>query len=204
MALAVDEHERRCLELAWRSCRSGTVGVGAVLLDAEGDVIAEGNNAIFAAADAGPLVASRIAHAEMNVFAQVTPDRRGATLYTSLEPCPMCAGAIILHDLQEVRVLAPDYLMHGLEAMGDRNEWIRNRFASRSFAADPDVIRLATLLASHSFFYWFDEGHNARAAIAAAVPKTARWISDIVAAGTLIELAEAQASLDDVIATVLA
>ena len=201
MNLPVNEHERRCLELAWQSCRSGTVGVGAVLVASDGQVIAEGNNAIFSAADGGPLQGSRIAHAEMNVFAQVPPGRRaqGATLYTSLEPCAMCAGAILMHDLAGVRVLARDPLMHDLDAMGDRNGWVRSRWAPREFAEDPAVVRFASLFAMYASFSWFDATHSLVAAVTSAEPELAGWIHAAIEAKTLDELAAANASLDDVI-----
>ncbi len=201
MTLAVDAHERRCLELAWQSCRSGTIGVGAVLVAADGQVLAEGNNAIFSAADAGPLSGSRIAHAEMNVFAQVPPGARpfGATLYTSLEPCAMCAGAILMHDLAGVRVLARDPLMHDLDAMGDRNQWVRSRWAPRDFSDDVAVVRLATLFAMHASFYWFDSSHHLVAAVTSAEPELAGWIRSVAESETLTELASAEATLDQVV-----
>lgn len=203
--LDATEFERRALELAWRACKAGTIGIGALLVSGDGVVLYEGNNAIFAPADAGPLSNSRIAHAEMNVLAQVTPadDIADATLYTSLEPCSMCAGAIVIHDLHHVRVLAKDWLMHDLDAMGDRNDWIRRRWTPRSFATDPGVVRLAGLLASHTMLFWSDGNHSYVDALIEADPETAAWMLEIVDSGQLIELASADASLDDVIEALL-
>ena len=200
--LTVDEHERRCLELAWRSCSAGTIGVGAVLVSPDGEILAEGNNAIFAAADVGPLQGSRIAHAEMNVFAQIPPGPLvvGSTLYTSLEPCAMCAGAILMHDLAGVRVLARDPLMIDLDAMGDRNEWVRSRWAARDFATDPVVVRFASLFAMHAPFFWYDGTHSLVAAVTASDAELAAWIAGIAKSGRLTELADAGASLDEVVA----
>jgi len=197
----MNAHERTCLELAWRSCRAGTIGVGAVLVDVNGQAVAKGNNAIFADADAGPLAGSRIAHAEMNVFAQVRPGDglEGATLYTSLEPCAMCAGAILMHDLAAVRVLARDHLMHNLDAMGDRNEWVRKHWAPREFATDEAVVRYASLFATHAIFFWSGTSHDLVAKMTAAEPALASWIGSVVSEGTLTELAAANATLDDVI-----
>lgn len=201
MTFDADEHERRCLELAWRSCRSGTIGVGAVLVDTNGQVMAEGNNAIYAPADVGPLENSRIAHAEMNVFAQIPGGgggAEGATLYTSLEPCAMCAGAILMHELARVRVLAPDPLMHDLAAMGDRNPWVQARWAPRDFATDDTVVRFALLFAMHSAFFWFDETHPLVARVMTSEPDRAAWIRAIASERRLTALAAAGADLDDV------
>lgn len=202
MELVVSAHERRCLELAWDACAAGTVGVGAVLVGAAGDVLAEGNNGIFAPTKVGPLSDTRIAHAEMNVFAQLTPgtDTAGATLYTSLEPCPMCAGAIILHDLAGVQVIARDPLVHDIEAIGDRNEWIRSRFVERTFTNDAAAVRLATLFGAHPFFFWFDKEHSFVRATRENNAAMADWLSEIADSTILVQLAADGASLDDVIA----
>ena len=41
-------------------------------------------------------------HAERNAFKQCTEDPAGATLYVTLEPCPMCAGAILQSRIPQV------------------------------------------------------------------------------------------------------
>ena len=41
-------------------------------------------------------------HAERNAFKQCTEDPAGATLYVTLEPCQMCAGAIVQARIPEV------------------------------------------------------------------------------------------------------
>jgi tRNA(adenine34) deaminase len=82
---------RRALELAVSADREGEVPVGAVVV--EGDrVLGEGWNRPIAAHDP-------TAHAEMlalRAAAAAVSDYRlgGATLYVTLEPCPMCAAAI--------------------------------------------------------------------------------------------------------------
>lgn len=72
--------------------RDGEVPVGAVVLR-EGEVIAQGNNRVLR--DSDPT-----AHAEivaMRAAGKVLGNYRleGCTLYTTLEPCAMCAGAMI-------------------------------------------------------------------------------------------------------------
>jgi len=83
---------RRALELAARAEAEGEVPVGAlVVLDNE--IIGEGWNRPIAAHDP-------TAHAEMvalRAAAQRLGNYRltGSTLYVTLEPCPMCAGAMV-------------------------------------------------------------------------------------------------------------
>lgn len=83
---------RHALKLARRAAELNEVPVGAVLVRGE-EVIAEGWNQPVAAHDPS-------AHAEMVALreaARILKNYRlnGLTLYVTLEPCVMCAGAII-------------------------------------------------------------------------------------------------------------
>ena len=83
---------RQALALAQQAATAGEVPVGAVVVR-EGVVLGEGRNSPIALHDP-------TAHAEMQalrVAAQTVSNYRipGTTLYSTLEPCPMCAGAMI-------------------------------------------------------------------------------------------------------------
>jgi tRNA(adenine34) deaminase len=82
------------LEEAKSAALRGEVPVGAVLLGADGALLARSGNRILELKDP-------TAHAEMLVMrqgAQALGNERliGATLYVSLEPCAMCAGAMAM------------------------------------------------------------------------------------------------------------
>ena len=82
------------LEEAKSAALRGEVPVGAVLLSADGALLAQSGNRILELKDP-------TAHAEMLVMrqgAQALGNERliGATLYVSLEPCAMCAGAMAM------------------------------------------------------------------------------------------------------------
>jgi len=82
------------LEEAKSAALRGEVPVGAVLLGADGALLAQSGNRILELKDP-------TAHAEMLVMrqgAQALGNERliGATLYVSLEPCAMCAGAMAM------------------------------------------------------------------------------------------------------------
>ncbi len=84
---------RRALELADEAAAMGEVPVGCVLVDAAGVVLGEGFNRRESAKDP-------TAHAEMlaiRAAAVARGDWRldGVTAYMTLEPCPMCAGALV-------------------------------------------------------------------------------------------------------------
>ncbi len=83
---------RRALGLARHAEEAGEVPVGAVVVQ-EGEIIGEGWNQPIRAHDPS-------AHAEMVALrAAATHNKNyrlpGATLYVTLEPCAMCAGAIV-------------------------------------------------------------------------------------------------------------
>ena len=95
----------RALELARAAAAQGEVPVGAIIVR-EGQVIGEGRNHMIGANDAS-------AHAEIEALRDA--GRRvgnyrlpGATLYVSLEPCVMCAGAMIHARLARVVYAATD------------------------------------------------------------------------------------------------
>lgn len=84
---------RRALACAQAAEELGEVPVGAVLVDAQGELLAATGNSPVR--DCDPT-----AHAEvccLRAAGQVAKNYRfpGSTLYVTLEPCIMCAGAII-------------------------------------------------------------------------------------------------------------
>jgi tRNA(adenine34) deaminase len=91
---------RRALELAARAAEAGDVPVGAVVVGPGGEVLGEGWNLREAEGDP-------TAHAEV-VAVRAAAGRLGTwrledcTLVVTLEPCPMCAGAVVLSRLERV------------------------------------------------------------------------------------------------------
>jgi tRNA(adenine34) deaminase len=88
------------LRLARRSIEKGSSPVGAIMVDAQGEIIGRGRNRTgepFDEDEQRPGNAS-LAHAEMDLYYQLArlKDPETLTLYTSLEPCLMCGGASAL------------------------------------------------------------------------------------------------------------
>ena len=84
---------RRALELATDAAAASEIPVGAVVLDAEGRIIAEGRNNREATGDPtghAEVEALRAAAASVGSW-----NLEGHTLVITLEPCLMCAGAIL-------------------------------------------------------------------------------------------------------------
>lgn len=96
----------RALELARKALETGDVPVGCVVADRDGTIIGEGWNRREANGDA-------LAHAEVEAIRDACRDHgdwrlKGARLYVTLEPCPMCAGAIISARIPEIYYGAKD------------------------------------------------------------------------------------------------
>jgi tRNA(Arg) A34 adenosine deaminase TadA len=98
----------------------GEVPVGAVLVSAAGEVLAQSGNRILEKKDP-------TAHAEMEVIraaAAALGNERlsGTTLYVTLEPCAMCAGAIAMARIARVVFAAEDpkggAILHGPRFFG--------------------------------------------------------------------------------------
>ncbi|HUO78616.1 MAG TPA: tRNA adenosine(34) deaminase TadA [Steroidobacteraceae bacterium] len=84
---------RRALELARAAEAAGEVPVGALVVAADGRVVGEGWNQPLQAHDPS-------AHAEIVALraagrALASYRLGGATLYVTLEPCPMCLAALV-------------------------------------------------------------------------------------------------------------
>lgn len=93
MQMDHEKYMRMALVLAKEAAKAGEVPVGCVIVDSSGTVIGRGRNRREESSDA-------TAHAEVEAIREAG-ERLGSwrldgcTLYVTLEPCPMCAGAII-------------------------------------------------------------------------------------------------------------
>jgi tRNA(Arg) A34 adenosine deaminase TadA len=91
---------RAAIEVAQRARDKGNHPFGALLVDKEGNVLLEAENTVVSDRDS-------TGHAETNLMRQATRrfDRdflAECTIYTSTEPCPMCAGAIFWGNVRRV------------------------------------------------------------------------------------------------------
>ena len=100
---------------AWVAYCSGSLPIGAAVVDREGRVVGRGRNRIFESLteprDVHSLFGHRLAHAEVNALISLdhkANNVRECVLYTTLEPCALCVGAIRMIGLKEVRYAARD------------------------------------------------------------------------------------------------
>ena len=96
-----EQYMTRALELARDCMADGDVPVGCVIVSPDGRIVGEGRNR----READGLAT---AHAEVEAITMACKTLGSwrltdCTLYVTLEPCPMCAGAIINARVAEVR-----------------------------------------------------------------------------------------------------
>ena len=106
----LSEPWRACVDLAWEAYRADSLPIGAVVADAEGRVLAGDRNRIYERSGPGDVVfGHNLAHAELNALLSLdldANDPRACVLYTTTEPCPLCAGAMRMTDVGELRYAA--------------------------------------------------------------------------------------------------
>jgi tRNA(Arg) A34 adenosine deaminase TadA len=113
-------HLRRAIRLARSAREHGNHPFGALLVSAAGEVLVEAENTVNTESDC-------TGHAETNLVRRASQryDRStlvGSTLYTSTEPCAMCAGAIYWSGVGRVIfALAEDqlYQLTGADPVND-------------------------------------------------------------------------------------
>ena len=104
-AVTHEDYMQEALSLAREALADGEVPVGCVVVW-EGRIVGQGRNRRESARTA-------LGHAEIEAIAQACEALGGwrlqkAVLYVTLEPCPMCAGAILNARVAEIRYGAKD------------------------------------------------------------------------------------------------
>lgn len=125
LAVAIAEAER--------GLREGGIPIGSVIV-AQGNIIGRGHNRRVQQGSA-------VLHGEMdaleNAGRQPASVYRAATLYTTLSPCAMCSGAILLYGIPRV-VIGENRTFLGEE------ELLRSRGVTLEVRQDETCIRLMT------------------------------------------------------------
>jgi len=99
------------VSLAWDAYCTGSLPIGAVIVDEDGRIVAQGRNSIHESESTLPLHGSRLAHAEMNALVALSQSGIAAercTLYSTMEPCVMCMGAIRMMRIKAVYFAGSD------------------------------------------------------------------------------------------------
>lgn len=129
----MDKYMRAAIEEARLGLDEGGIPIGSVLVH-NGKIIGRGHNRRVQRG-------SVILHGEMdaleNAGRQAAQVYRESVLYTTLSPCPMCSGAIVLYGIPKV-VIGENRTFMGEE------EWLRSRGVTIDVVQDEHCIRMMT------------------------------------------------------------
>src|SRR6185436_1072375 len=127
----MDEFLRAALAEAEAGLAEGGIPIGSVLVH-QGRIIGRGHNQRVQRGSA-------VLHAEMdaleNAGRQPASVYRDCVLYTTLSPCAMCSGAILLHGIRRV-VIGENQTFLGEEAL------LRSRGVAIEVVQDPRCVEL--------------------------------------------------------------
>src|SRR6202049_4318671 len=126
-----DSYLEAAIEQAKKSLAEGGIPIGSVLVH-EGKIIGRGHNCRVQ-------TGSPIDHGEMNCLRNAgrLPAKvyRNSTIYSTLSPCPMCSGAIVLYKIPRV-VVGENQTFFGAE------DYLRGNGIQVEVVQDPDCIDL--------------------------------------------------------------
>jgi creatinine deaminase len=128
-----DPYLLAAIEQARKSLAEGGIPIGSVLVH-DGKIIGAGHNCRVQ-------TGSAIDHGEMNCLRNAgrLPARvyQASTIYSTLSPCPMCSGAIVLYKIPRV-VVGENRTFLGAE------EYMRSHGIQVEVVQDAECIRLMT------------------------------------------------------------
>jgi tRNA(Arg) A34 adenosine deaminase TadA len=141
---------------AWTSWCAGCWGIGAVVTDTHGEVVSRGRNRILEPTPTlGVLAGTPLAHAEMNALAALpVGPAAGYRLHSTLEPCVMCAAAIRLIGIPEVRYAGFDPLFEGIHDHLAEHPYGASRPCEQVGPMEGPVGRFASLLPLTFMAFW--------------------------------------------------
>lgn len=149
------------LEMAWEAYCNGTVPIGAVVADARGNVVSRGRNRILdTSAPHGQVFNNELAHAEINALLSLSLNREEcnqAALYTTMEPCPLCMGALYMSNVKAVHFAARDPWAGSINLLGTTPYLSRKPF---KVFMPPDTMLENCLTALHIEYELFNRGEE--------------------------------------------
>jgi len=134
------------IEQARKSLREGGIPIGSVLVH-EGKIIGRGHNCRVQ-------TGSPIDHGEMNCLRNAgrlsAAVYRECIMYSTLSPCPMCSGAIVLYKIPRV-VVGENKTFLGPE------DYLRSQGVTVEIIQDPECIELMTTFIENRPELWNED-----------------------------------------------
>lgn len=142
----MDVYMQAAIDEALKGYAEGGIPIGSVLVH-QGEIIGRGHNRRVQQG-------SVIHHGEMNALEnagrRTAAVYRESVLYTTLSPCPMCSGAILLYGIPRV-VIGENRNFLGEE------DWLRSRGVVVDVLDDPDCVRMMSEFIAHRPALWNED-----------------------------------------------
>lgn len=146
---------QQTFEQAWEAYGAGSLPIGSVVTDQSGVIIAVGRNRLYEeTAEPGLLAGNHLAHAEINALAAIKGDAFDTTdlvVYSTMEPCPMCTGAIRMNGVGAVHFAARDPMAGNISLL-DANEFMRRPSIRVSGPPSPEYEIVSVVLNLTAFY----------------------------------------------------
>ncbi len=143
---ATDEFMQAAIEEARKGLAEGGVPIGAVLV-IDGEIVGRGHNRRVQKGSA-------VLHAEMDCLENAGRLRAGeyrrAVLYSTLSPCDMCSGAVLLYKIPKV-VIGEHRTFRGPE------EYLRSRGVELVILDDPECLRVMQDFIAANPALWYED-----------------------------------------------
>src|SRR5947208_6860891 len=144
--MSQDRFLNAAIEQARKSLSEGVIPIGSVLVH-EGRIIGRGHNCRVQ-------TGSPIDHGEMNCLRNAgrlpAGVYRECTIYSTLSPCPMCSGAIVLYKIPRV-VVGENQTFLGVE------DYLRAQGIDLEVRQDPDCVDLMRRFIAQSPELWNED-----------------------------------------------
>lgn len=97
---------------AWDSFVVGSIPIGAIVLNEKQEVVSTGRNSIFEESSTNLLAGTQMGHAELSALIKLKdnehPNMNNYTLISTMEPCPMCFGTMVIAGIRNLEYAAKD------------------------------------------------------------------------------------------------
>jgi tRNA(adenine34) deaminase len=150
---------KEAFSLAWESFKRNTIPIGALIVDQEGKIISRGRNRIYDETSNNPLAGTYMAHAEMTAMISLKekehPNVKQYVLYTTMEPCPMCFGTMVMMGIRNIRFAARDGVA-GAAELNNKMDYIKSKgIEIKAESAEMEVFQICLQTA-----YEYMRSHN--------------------------------------------
>ncbi len=132
MEVTSEQYWTAAFQQAWEAFCNGSFPIGAIVVNEQGTIISKGRNKVYEQAiEPNQITNNKLAHAEMNALLQIdnietNASRSSYHIFTTMEPCPLCFGAIVMSGLKHIYFAARDRVV-GSTNLRDGNEYIAGK-----------------------------------------------------------------------------